>query len=69
MVMELPSRQRLAMICLLQDQVDDLLQLIDVFKRYRIDIKAIRWPDRESGETTVAGITFTCSTNTYEKNE
>ena len=24
---------------------------------------------RESGETIVAGITFTCSTNTYEKNE
>lgn len=48
MVMELPSRQRQAMMCLLQDQVDDLLQLIDVFKRYRIDIKAIRWPDEKA---------------------
>lgn len=43
-VMELPSRQRLAMICLLHDRVDDLLQLIDVFKRQRIDIESIRWP-------------------------
>jgi DNA-directed RNA polymerase specialized sigma24 family protein len=45
LVMELPPRQRQAMMCLLQDQVDDLLQLVDAFKRYRIDIKAIRWPD------------------------
>lgn len=48
MVLDLPPRQRQAMMCLLQDQVDDLLQLIDVFKRYRIDIKAIRWPDEKA---------------------
>jgi DNA-directed RNA polymerase specialized sigma24 family protein len=47
LVMELPPRQRQAMICLLQDQVDDLLQLMDVLKRYRIDIKAITWPDEK----------------------
>lgn len=48
LVMELPPRQRQAMMCLLQDQVDDLLQLMDVLKRYRIDIKAITWPNEKA---------------------
>jgi DNA-directed RNA polymerase specialized sigma24 family protein len=43
-VLELPPRQKLAMICQLQDQVDDLVELIDAFKQHRCDIEQIQWP-------------------------
>jgi RNA polymerase sigma factor (sigma-70 family) len=43
-VLELPPRQQQAMICQLQDQVDNLVELIDAFKQHRCDIKQIQWP-------------------------
>ena len=43
-VLELPPRQKQAMICQLQDQVDDLVELIDAFKQHRCDIEQIQWP-------------------------
>jgi DNA-directed RNA polymerase specialized sigma24 family protein len=48
LVLELPPRQRLAMICQLQDQVDDLVQLIETFKTYRVDIEALQWPTEKA---------------------
>ncbi|GHO95491.1 hypothetical protein KSF_055390 [Reticulibacter mediterranei] len=43
-VLELPPRQKQAMICQLQDQVDDLVELVDAFKQHRCDIEQIQWP-------------------------
>ncbi len=44
MVVELPPRQQLAMICFLRDVVDDLAQLASAFSRHHIDITDMRWP-------------------------
>jgi DNA-directed RNA polymerase specialized sigma24 family protein len=43
-VLALPPRQQFAMICLLKERVDDLRQLIEAFKAYKMDIQAIQWP-------------------------
>ena len=43
-VLALPPRQQYAMICSLKERVDDLRQLIEVFKAYKMDIQAIQWP-------------------------
>jgi DNA-directed RNA polymerase specialized sigma24 family protein len=48
-ILKLPKRQRLAMICLLQERVDDREQLIQAFRKYKVDIEAISWP-REKKE-------------------
>jgi len=45
LVLQLPPRQQLAMICQLQDQVDDLVQLVEAFKQYRVDIETFQWPE------------------------
>jgi RNA polymerase sigma factor (sigma-70 family) len=46
-VLELPPRQKQAMICQLQDQVDDLVELIDAFKQHCFDIEQIHWPENK----------------------
>ncbi len=43
-VLALPPRQQYAMICSLKECVDDLRQLIEAFKAYKMDIQAIQWP-------------------------
>ena len=43
-VLALPPRQQNAMICSLKERVDDLRQLIEAFKVYKMDIQAIQWP-------------------------
>jgi DNA-directed RNA polymerase specialized sigma24 family protein len=43
-VLALPPRQQYAMICSLKEHVDDLRQLIEAFKAYKMDIQAIQWP-------------------------
>jgi len=43
-VLALPPRQQYAMICSLKDRVDDLKQLTEAFKAYKMDIQAIQWP-------------------------
>ncbi len=48
MVLGLPPRQRLAMICSLRDRVDDLVQLVDAFKAYRTDIETLSWPTEQA---------------------
>ena len=47
-VLGLPPRQQLALICSLRDRVDDLVQLINAFKAYRIDIEGIQWPTEKA---------------------
>jgi hypothetical protein len=47
LVLNLPPRQRLAMMCALQEKVDDLMQLVDHFKDYQTDIEALRWPTEQ----------------------
>ena len=47
-VLGLPPRQQLALICSLQDRVDDLVQLVNAFKAYRIDIEGIQWPTEKA---------------------
>src|SRR5438270_10396947 len=42
-VLALPPRQQNAMICSLKERVDDLRQLIEAFKVYKMDIQAIQW--------------------------
>jgi DNA-directed RNA polymerase specialized sigma24 family protein len=48
MVLKLPPRQQLAMICLLQETVDDLVQLINAFKEYGADIRTLQWPTEKA---------------------
>ncbi len=56
-ILKLPPRQRLAMICSLKDRVDDRAQLINAFKRYRVDIEFIRWPtDKEEKQVVQASL-------------
>lgn len=43
-VLALPSRQQYAVICTLKDRVDDLKQLTEAFRAYKMDIQAIQWP-------------------------
>ena len=43
-VLALPPRQRFAMLCTLRERVDDLAQLTEAFKVYKVDIEAVRWP-------------------------
>ena len=47
LVLSLPPRQRLAMMCALQEKVDDLMQLVDGFKDYHTDIETLRWPTEQ----------------------
>jgi len=44
MVVDLPPRQQLAMICFLRDEVDDPAQLSIAFYRHHIDITGLQWP-------------------------
>ncbi|GAC1661770.1 MAG: hypothetical protein PVS3B1_37350 [Ktedonobacteraceae bacterium] len=44
MVQALPPRQRLAMLCLLHEYVDDVAQLQAVFCIYNMDLEAAHWP-------------------------
>jgi RNA polymerase sigma factor (sigma-70 family) len=44
LVLGLPPRQRLAMMCALYEKVDDLVQLVDCFKAYHSDIETLQWP-------------------------
>ena len=43
-VLALPPRQQYAIICSLKERVDDLRQLIEAFKEYKMDIQTIQWP-------------------------
>jgi RNA polymerase sigma factor (sigma-70 family) len=43
-ILELPPRQKRAMICQLQDQVDNLVELTDAFKQHCYDIEQVQWP-------------------------
>jgi DNA-directed RNA polymerase specialized sigma24 family protein len=43
-VLALPPRQQYAVICTLKDRVDDLKQLTEAFRAYKMDIQAIQWP-------------------------
>ncbi len=47
LVLSLPPRQRLAMMCALQEKVDDLVQLVDHFRDYHTDIEMLRWPTEQ----------------------
>ncbi len=41
----LPRRQQLAMVCLLLERIDDVIQLKEVFERYQIPIEVEDWPN------------------------
>ncbi len=43
-VMKLPPHQRLAMICLLKDEVGNTFPLVETFRKHGIDIETIDWP-------------------------
>lgn len=43
-IVALPPRQRYAVICSLKERVDDLRQLIDAFRAYKVDIQTVQWP-------------------------
>lgn len=47
-VLQLPDRQQFAMICSLRERVDDLMQLVSAFKKRRIDIEGLQWPQEKS---------------------
>jgi DNA-directed RNA polymerase specialized sigma24 family protein len=43
-VMQLPTRQRYAMICVLKDEVGQTFPLAEAFEKYGIDTTTIEWP-------------------------
>lgn len=43
-IIALPPRQQYAVICLLKERVDDLRQLIEAFRAYKMDIQTVQWP-------------------------
>jgi DNA-directed RNA polymerase specialized sigma24 family protein len=46
MVVDLPPRQQLAMVCFLREVVDDPAQLSIAFYRHHIDITGLQWPSQ-----------------------
>jgi RNA polymerase sigma factor (sigma-70 family) len=44
----LPARQQQAMICVLNEQIGTRTQLIQAFKKHRIDIQTVIWPEDEA---------------------
>ena|SRR5436190_22040862 len=46
MVVDLPPRQQLAMICFLREVVDDPAQLASAFYQHHIDITDLQWPSQ-----------------------
>jgi DNA-directed RNA polymerase specialized sigma24 family protein len=40
----LPHRQQQAMVCSLKDQLDDVLALTKAFRKFEMNIEAVRWP-------------------------
>jgi DNA-directed RNA polymerase specialized sigma24 family protein len=59
-VVELPPRQREAMICSLKDEIDDLLQLLRAFRHHQIDIEAVNWPGEKIAKQRLkASLSFT----------
>jgi len=53
MVIDLPPRQRMAMICSLWEQVDDLIQLRTILTAYGFDGKAMETPLERTGRRTL----------------
>jgi DNA-directed RNA polymerase specialized sigma24 family protein len=47
-VTDLPARQQHAMICHLKEQVDNGIQLIEVFEKHKVNINAVSWPDDQA---------------------
>jgi hypothetical protein len=43
-VLQLPARQRHAMICTLRDRVDDPQLLVDAFKQNKCEMQQWQWP-------------------------
>lgn len=43
-ILSLPPRQQLAMICSLRDLIDDPVQLSQAFRNYKKNIDGLRWP-------------------------
>jgi hypothetical protein len=57
MITSLPPRQRLAMLCLLHDQVDDLAQCQTIFRAYGIDVESTCWPtEKEQRQLLLASL-------------
>ena len=46
-VLKLPACQQSAMICALKDQLDDVLLLIEAFKKRQVGIEAVDWPEKK----------------------
>jgi hypothetical protein len=44
-VVQLPTRQRYVMICVLKDEVGQTFPLAEAFKKHGIDTTTIEWPD------------------------
>ncbi|MHB8597825.1 MAG: RNA polymerase sigma factor [Ktedonobacteraceae bacterium] len=42
-----PRCQQQVMICLLKDQLDDVLLLTNAFRTFEIDIEPVRWPSKK----------------------
>jgi len=59
MIADLPPRQRLAMLCLLHDQVDDLAQCQTIFLAYDIDVESTCWPtEKEQRQLLLASLSI-----------
>ena len=46
-IIQLPPRQQYAMICLLKEQIDHALPIMDALKDRLTDIDAVNWPEEE----------------------
>jgi len=49
-IAHLSPRQKHAMICLLKEQIDNRIQLVEAFERHRVNIDDFAWPDNEADE-------------------
>jgi len=67
MILRLPPRQQLAIICSLQERVDDLAQLVAMFKKYRTNIETIQWPV-ERAEKQLLQASLSAARSTLAKN-
>jgi hypothetical protein len=47
MLHSLPPCQRKIMICSLKEQLDDVPTLTQAFKKFEVNIEAVRWPSKK----------------------
>ena len=67
MIVDLPPRQQMAMVCWLWEKVDDTVQLRGILAGYGFDIDRMQLPSARIRATCYVGLTISCPAKTCQK--